>query len=282
MPTVSGTGGAQTPAPSNNPEDQQQKIVDHFEGIDLDELPDNVRGAVQKARESITTLSTSASTSERQRAQAEIFARQQQSKADKLAAVVSKHNLDPDASSKPNLAGDKHAERVARIMGTVPGISKELAETQARMLGAEADELRKEILSQVGAVAQNVNHVNAAQVLSAKEIEKAEFFAIPEVGKLVRDNVAVLVGQGQEVSSQAVDHLISLAVGQHLINGGKMPEKQTEQIPNFTSNNLRGGGHVRLPSNSNDRTPPTSDPQTTSIMSAINVHMRQGIPEKKK
>lgn len=279
MPQDQRTGGEQNPAPSNSTQDQQQRIVDHFEGIDLDELPDNARAAVIKARESITSLTNSAATSEQKRVQAENFARQQQSKADKLATVVNKHNLDPDGFKPANLADDKHRTRVDRIIRDNPGIKPEVAEAHARMLGAEAEEIRKEVISNLVPLANNVNHVNASQILSAKETQHSRFFSIPEVAKSVRDNVAVIVGKGDAISSETVDHLLNMAYGQYIIGGGKAPTE--EQIPNLSSNNMRGGSHTRLPSNDN-QAPQASDPETNSIMTKINGYMKQGIPDKKK
>lgn len=282
-------GGSQILDPSKttqNPNDPNpQATVDHFEGIDLDELPDSVRERVEKARGEISSLQKSAVASEERRVQAEQFARRQQSEADKLRNVVQRHNLDPNASphTPSNPADTKHAARVERL--TKQGLKPEAAEVYAKMLGEESAAMEAEILGKLGPLAGSVGNIQANQALSEVESEKAAYFAIPEVAKAVRDNVDILIKQGSSVNKSTVEHLLTMGYGNHLMQGGKPAGAQAQiQVPNLGGGGGMGGGggHVSQANQpTSNGAPVATQPETVSIINALNQHMKSGLVSQK-
>lgn len=263
--------------------EQAQKVLDHFEGIDLDELPENVRASITKARETITQQSTSVQTATEKLAKTEQFARQQQSEADRLRTVVKRHNLDADSSkaNSGNLADAKFKERVDRLVAQ--GLKPEAAEVYAKMLSDEAEVQRKEIISELGPLAGAVGGLQAQQVLSAAETVHEKFFAIPEVAKSVRDNVAIMVQNGNPVNDQTIQHLLSMAYGEYAMTNPTKTQA-SQEIPRIGGGGGMGsgGGHVGVANQpAIVGAPRTTQPETVSIVNALNAHMRQGLTLKK-
>lgn len=267
--------------------DDAQKIIDHFEGIDIDELPENVRGAIAKARETITTTTAAAQTAETRRTQAEQFARKQQSDADRLRGVLQHHNLGNGSPTNqpPNLEGDKLAARVQRFIDK--GLKPEAAKVYAEMFQEESAIQEREILARVSPLAGAVGSVQAQQVLGEFETSHANLFAIPEVAKQVRDNVAVMVQQGNTVNSASVNHLLEMAFGAYAMkNPGEVSKLNSAAaaVPNFSGGGgmNTGGGHrsnANLPA---DGKPVATQPETSTIIAAINAQMIRDLPTKAK
>lgn len=269
-PVVANSGPSQT-------EDQAAAIVDHFKDIDLDELPDNVRSAITNAKATLGTLQTTVTTAETRRTKAEEFARSKQSEADKLRGVVQRHNLDPNAAPKStDLSDAKHLARVERL--TKQGLKPEAAEIYATMFAEEAKATEAEILGRLGPMANAVGGLEATHALNAAEATHANLFAVPEIGKSVRDNVAVLVSQGQSVNDQTINHLLSMAYGSHLMAGNKPISEQ--KIPNLNGAGIGSGSHANNLSRQPSGAPNATQPETLSIVSAITKFMGEGLKKK--
>ncbi len=283
---MEGEGGSQATDPSKQQQqDDAQKIVDHFKDIDLDELPDNIRTAVTNAKATIIQLSTTVQTAEQRRGQAENFARQKQSEADKLRGVLQHHKLTdaPPSGDKPNLEGDKIAARAARLVEK-HGLKPEAAKVYATMLEDEARETRDSIMRELSPLAGAVGNVQAGQLLQAAEVEHSHLFAIPEIAQAVRDNVKVMVQQGNTVNANSITHLVEMAVGSYTLrNPGKLDKlKVNTEIPNFKGGGgmNTGGGHRSNVDTKTDGRPTATQPETMKIIDAINAHMIKDLPKK--
>lgn len=277
--------GASQEADASKAKEDAQKTVDHFEGIDLDDLPENVRTAVTNAKATLTTLQTTATAAETRRAQAEGFARQKQSEADKFRGVLQRHNLDPnDPPKQGNLSGDKHKALVEKF--TADGLKPELAETYAKMFASASEIERASLIQELGPLAGAVGGIQATQALAAAEGKHADLFKIDEVAKNVRDNVAVMVTQGNTVNAATIDHLLEMAYGGYLMRNPDALKTQTtqqQQVPKLGGGGGMGtgGAHFSATEKSGDGAPPTTQPETTSIVNALNAEMRRGLPAKK-
>lgn len=285
---MEGPGGSSVTNPSQQSQEEAQKVVDHFEGIELDELPENVRTAITNAKATLTQSATAVQTAEQRRAQAEQFARGKQSEADKLRGVLQHHNLAD--KPVPQGGGNGATDRDARIAGRqtrleAKGLKPEAAKVYAEMLEDEAATQREELLREFAPLAGAVGGVQASQVLAAAESEHAQIFAIPEIAKQVRETVGVMSQNGTAVTPQAVKHVIEMAYGNFALNNPtKLAalNKAAGEVPRFSGGGgMSGGGHVNNPTGKNDGAPVATQPETATIMANIVGHMKKDLPSAK-
>jgi hypothetical protein len=266
-------------ASDSKPASQQTQPTDPYEGIDLDELPDNVRAAISKARGEFTTLQTKATEAETKASKAEHFARQQQSEKDRLAKVVKNHNL-PTDNNPPLQSNDRQAVLAAQF--EKDGLKPEAALAYAKMFITSNEMLRNDILRDITPLAASVGNLQADTLLASVQVEKAQVFQIPEVKQMVTDNLAALVSQGSVISKETIEHLTQMAYGAYAMSNPTkpLPNQQPQQIPNFSQNMTSGN----LPNNTQRNqsgTPTATQAETVSIMAALNGHLRHGLPPKK-
>lgn len=243
---------------------------------DLDELPESMREVIKKARGEFTTLQTTATETETRRVKAEKFAREQQSRADQLDGVVRKHNL---GDAPPSVAVDPQEKEIFdRFIRD--GLPEVQAKAYTKMFVGNNEIFRKSFLAELGPLASTVGSIQADQVLSATILEHSNLFAIPEVSKSVRDNVAILVQQGNPVTPETVKHLTSMAYGTYMMQPGAKPAVKQGEVPTFGS--AMSNGSVVAPRKTSDGSPIAREPETLGIISALNGFMRQGLPSKTK
>lgn len=271
-------GGGQDD-PSGKQQDDAQKMVDHFEGIDLDELPENIRTAVTNAKATLTKLSGDVQTAETRRGKAEEFARKKQSEVDRALGKLRQHNLNPDDPAAPNLSPNKTAHDALLKKFTDDGLKPEQAEAYAKMFASANAIQREQLLAELGPLAGAVGNLQAQQSLAAVEAANANIFAVPEIAKQVRDNVAVMVQQGNVVNVQSVNHLVEMAYGKFAMNN---PDKikDMQQIPNLGGGGgfKGGGGHVNKVDAAQGDKPVATQAETPGIIAAINAQMTHGLP----
>lgn len=273
------SGASQNPDASKQADDAQ-KIVDHFEGVDLDELPENARKAINSAKEYLNTTQKTLATTEERRVKAESFARTKQAEADKFRGIIQKHNLPADGTT-PNLSSDKHTARVDRFVKQ-HGLKPEAAEIYAKLFESEAEEIKKGIIGELGPLAGAVGGIQANQLLSQAMSAHSELFAIKEIAESVSNNVNAMVNEGNAVNAGTIEHLLEMAVGSyHMKNPGKGIEKKDDTVPNFSGMGVSTGGFHNSTAPADSKTPRVTQPETASIVNAITAHMKQGLPTKK-
>lgn len=256
---------------------EQQAASDPYEGIDLDELPDNVRAAIQKSRGEFTTLQTQATEAAQKAQKAEHFARQQQSEKDRLAGIVKKHNLPEDG--KQQQQGDNRQANLAAKFEK-DGLKPEAALAYAKMFIENNDMVRKEILEELTPLAASLGNMQADTLLASARAANAPVFAIPEINKMVTDNLAALVSQGSVVTKETIEHLTQMAYGSIAMN---TPEKlkpvAPQGIPIFGQNLTTGN----LPNRSQQtqQGPIATQSETVAIIQNLQTHLRHGLPPKK-
>jgi hypothetical protein len=169
-------GGSQQADPS-----KQNVAPDLFAGIDMDELPDDVRSKLEAAKTVVSQTFTEKQQLEQRRTEAENFARQQQSRADRATSVLQRHNLTVDGSSNQNRPQTQEETIAANLVKD--GLKPEIAAGYAKMLAQSNDINRQEILGNMQPLAATVAELQANQLLSSAKSQYAQIFAVEPVAK---------------------------------------------------------------------------------------------------
>lgn len=265
---------------------------DPFADLDLDELPADVRKSIEAAKKGLGVAKTAATEAETRRKKAEDFARTQQSEASRAKHLLKHHNISLDGTQQQQQTGTDPLEaRIERIMRDHK-LERGPAEQYAKMLAADAEQTKHEIMQQFGPLVGVVGDLQASGHVATARIEHSKYFAVPEISKMVEDNVAAMVKGGHPVSKESVDHLVKMAVGEIAITNPDLLGKtktsttehqqvpQTQQIPRF-GQTISTGAHVPQQKDTDNNAPRATQPETAAIMTRINEQFRVGMPAKK-
>lgn len=271
--------------PSDNqgsPQSQQQpQIDDPYKDIDLDELPDNVRAAVEKSRGLLQSSKSEIDKAQEKLQKTENFARTVQSQRDKLDATLKRHNLSPDAPSNQPSVSEQEAMEQQFLKD---GLKPEAAKVYAKMFYENNKRVEQSILGKVMPLAESVGNLQADTVLSRHVSANPRIFAIPEVAKIVHENVKILADSGQVVSDAVVQNLTEMAFGKIAMTNPdalKGNQQQSQQVPNFNGTTMQSGVLANQQQQQQKQGPSTTQPETASIIANIATHLRQGLPTKK-
>lgn len=281
-------GGVPTPVPSSNSGDGQSassgQPIDPFAGISMDDLPDDARAAIEKAKTEFSTLQKNATESDRKTQAAEGFARQQQSLADRARSVLQRHNLSIDGQGNGQQSTQLTPHDALVKQFVADGLKPEAAEAYAKMFDTAGAMQRDSILREMGPLASTVGGIQANQVLQSAEIQSPDVFKVPEVAKHVRECVSNLVGQGAVVDKATVDNIVAMAWGKHIMaNPMSQPQQQQQQVPRFGVPAMNTGSHVTQQNlGSAKNAPVATQHETVSMMNAVQAEWMRGVPQKKK
>lgn len=224
--------------PSNG-QGQPQQPEDPFAGIDFDELPDNIRETLTKAKQSYTTQTQETAKLNDKFTQLENFARAQQSRADKLDSVVKRHNLDDTGRPPQPNPADPTTDPTFKdyvVHFTSQGLDKTQAETMAKLFVGAAQIQGKQFMGAVNQhiqpLVQTVGNVHADRVLQQFTAAETDgIMQIPEVLKGVRDSVAAVVGNGQTLTPEILHNLKFMEYGRYMQSNpaGRPLQGQTPQ-----------------------------------------------------
>lgn len=256
-------------------------IEDPLAGFDLDELPEDQRTKLLKLKEDFSKSLKDNTELEKRRKQAEDFARNQQGRADKATAVLSAHNIPLEGVRAPgqaNSADAKHVKLVEKF--TKDGLKPELAETYATMFESANALERESLMREMAPLVNAVGGLQAQNALTQAEQTFKHVFAIPEVAAQIRENVGVLVQQGNKVDEKTVEHITSMAWGAYTLRNPdalKGKENDVTNIPQFKPG-LSQGNHKSSANTPTNGAPVATQPETIAILSQLDKHMRQGLP----
>lgn len=282
-------GGSSGDGSSSSGKSDAQAIVDHFKGIDLDELPQNVRDAVTKAQSELGTLQKSVSETSAKLGETVNFARLQQSRADKLDAVVRKHALPVDANGVPTTqvnapVGDEAQIKERADRFEKQGLKADAAMAYARMFHEESKVSREALLKEFSPLVANVGNLQANTALSAVESRNSTFFAIPDVKNFVYNAVSESVKNGRPVNEDTVSRLLEMGYGQFSMKNPDKIVKNGEQIPNLGGGNMNGGSVRNDPNRQggDNKAPVAKEPETIAIMNKVTADWKKDLPSHNK
>jgi len=278
--SIKNEGGVATDDPSKA---AKGEYVDPFVDFDFDELPKDQKERLEKIRNEHKATHDKNAELEDRRQKAEVFARGQQARADKLATVVQRHNLPADGNPAPTHTNSADAKVAAyEELFLKDGLPEVQAKAYAKMF-AKANELeRASLMRDLAPLAGSVGSIQAQQALDTGRSEFKQVFDIPELAKQITDNVAILVRQGDVVNEKTIEHLTSMAWGNYALHNpdkvGKGKTDVNDDLPQLRSSLPSGGGHVSRANEPTGDAPKATQPETLTIMNNINKFMNEGLP----
>lgn len=262
--------------PGNQP--ASKETPDILAGIDLNELPTEVREKLVSAKTTFETTHKEVGTLKQQNEQAQLHARQLQSHRDKAMSVLQRHNIPLDGNpQQPNTP-----EAALRAQLKEQGIPDDQLDKTVKIFMANNGLQQQQLVQTVGPLAQTVAEMQANLLVQSARTQYKDVFAIPEVAKQIDENVQTLLRQGNSVDQATVDHLVKMAWGGHALSNPQQqqPMNQQQQIPRFGGTLGSGGGVVNQPNQNTQGAPVATQAETVSIMNAIGAEMRRDLPKK--
>lgn len=282
-------GGGQADDPSKA---SKVEYVDPL-GADFDfsELPPDQQERLKKLQTEHRAQYDEKSKLEERRHKAEEFARNQQSRADRLEATVRKHNLPTDGSATPTdrvSADAKHLDILTQQL-VKDGIKPEAAAGYAKMLSTAGELERQRIYAELSPLLGEVGSLRANAELASARANFGQVFAVPALSKQINDNVQVLIQQGKPVDEKTVTHLVSMAWGQYTLNNAEEAAKhmsaysKSTEVPSLGGRSVTNGGHRNdVGQNRNGNAPVATQPETTAIMANLDKFFAADLPSARK
>jgi hypothetical protein len=226
-------------------------------GIDVDNLPDDLKAKLTEANNQYkTTVKTAKDTAEA-KDKADKLAREHQARADRNFELLRKHNL-VDSTGKPSVEGvddpkvaslQKLQDKIAKQMNVKP----EVAGQYAQMMQIALEEQEASIMQKVGnglqSTFQTVSSLQSDRLLEgAMAQDKDGILQIDTVYKSVKENLDALISQGTTIIPDTINNLADMAYGQYI--KGLKPEEREKVLnpqtvtPSFST---RRGGAVNAP-----------------------------------
>lgn len=268
-------------SPQTDPSKEVKVDSDLLAGLDLDELPTDVKERITKLKDAYEDTFKKNTELEDRRKQSEEFGRKQQSEAMQAKAVIRAHNLDGQPAVQQSPEQQAIQSRFERLKAG--GMEDKAAMAYAKMLADEAKQQRDEILSSLGPLVGSVGSMQADRVLSDAKQGYQQVFANNELSQQIHQNVGNLVKSGTPVTKETVDHLVSMAWGSHILKNpdALKTQMQQQQIPNFGNNPFNGGGGYVPPQQNGNQGPQATQNETVTIMNAVTAELRREVDAKK-
>lgn len=266
--------------------------ADPFAGIELDNLPEEVRAAVVAGRTQFATLQTNVAkaTADAQRLEAE--RREFQSRADRNEALLRKHNLDPNGQQQQQQQSPAQVlEKELYDSYIAGGVDENNAKAWAKMNSITGSVLRKGILTEVGS-AVTPHMQNTASLMVDRLLDQA--CTDPNLGQhlddqktydTVRQYLQTLAQNGNNVDQPTIDTTVKMVVGERLMKGDFQQQQQQQYEPQQRQQ-VRGGsrggngagfhGHV-IPPNNNQQGPQAANLETANAINQVTLAMRRGM-----
>lgn len=282
MPTESGTPANNQNATSGQQQQptQSSTVANPWEGVDLNDLPDDVRPKIEAAKAAFDANQTKATDLEKQLTASTEFARANQSRADKAVARLQAHNIPLDGNIQQQQQGNPLREKFI-----ADGLKPEVADGYVKMFESNNEIQRQQILGSLGPLANTVAGIQATQLLSDAKFSHKEVFAVESVSKQINDNIAILLQQGTPVDKSTMDHLMDMAWGKYIRENPDAIKPKgnilNTPVPSFGNNGLTTGSHVSQQQNANANAPVATQAETVTVMNALNAELRRGMPAKK-
>jgi hypothetical protein len=208
---------------------------DPFAGIAIDDLPDDLKEKLTKAKGSFATLQSEAKTAKEKADAADKLSKDHQARADRNFELLRKHNL-VDSVGKPTVEGNNADDALTKALTdelVKTGLTPEAAATYAKIQLATNKVLKPELFKEIGAnlnpMAGAVGEMYAGKLLAEAMLPKNDpdnYFTIPEIETNVKTNLDMLVKGGATINAETINNLKSMAFGQYFSQ--LKPEQRTE------------------------------------------------------
>ncbi len=263
---------------------------DLLKGIDVDNLPDDLKAKLTEANNQYKTTFKTAKEASAAQEKADKLAREHQARADRNFELLRKHNL-VDSTGKPSVEGveypkfaslQKLQDKIAKQMGVKP----EVAGQYAQMMQIALEEQEASIMQKVGnglqSTFQTVSSLQSDRLLEgAMARDKDGILQIDDVYKSVKTNLDALIAQGTTIIPDTINNLADMAYGQYI--KGLKPEEREKVLNPVTptpSFSTRRGGAVAAPVKPNysaGNEPTAANAETADAVAQTVAHMNKGL-----
>jgi len=277
-------GGAGNPAAAQGgavEDGNGSSFKDPTAGIDLDDLPPDVRGIIEESRKGFAALQKQAADAEAARILEENRRKDFQSNYDKLRVQV--ESLTNAGDVKKDDPAAEQLKKFTQILvkrGVAAPQAAVQAEVMVEMMGDFGAELKKQIGSDLRPFAATVVSREAESSWhQAVHSDRVGVLQNPELAQEVWAQVQDMALNGQQVTPQIVTNLAGMAYMNHLQKGGQpingnqtqtVPQQQ-QQLPNVSRLTYPGAGAsaVRPPSFDPSAARSILDPDTDAALQSV-------------
>jgi hypothetical protein len=228
-PDKGGAGNGGEP-PSNQPEPgQSEKDKDPFAQIDLDNLDDKSKAAIEALKGQFATLQTTVQQTTQQ-------VRQFQSAKDKAEAELNRVRSavqDPAKATPqdPQKAFQNQVEALMVESGVAPDAAKAQAPIMAKLLAAQREQIMQEVGRGLQPVVGSVFGQQAENAFNtARALDRTGAFEIPEVAQAIWNSCQQIAQDGTTVTPETVKNLKAMHYLAHVEkNGGNFATLQNNR-----------------------------------------------------
>lgn len=242
------------PREGGNPDDAKPKEPSLLDGIDLDNVPEDIRKILVDRDTEFKANKVSLTKSEQDKQQLIETARNHQSRADRFHGVLQAHNLNPDTKPLDNKEENTYLLEIKNSL-MQDGMKPELAEGYAKILAKAgpiiAAQASKQLATSIAPMVAVVGDMKADQTLHEARSEKNDpngLFEIPEVFNLVAENLKHIASVGGPTDLNTIINLRDMAYGKHIQTN---PEARRSGGISLTTrlSGMGGGGNPIQPRN---------------------------------
>lgn len=272
---------------------QADATVDPFAGLDLENLPDDAKAAITKARTEFANLQVTAKTKEAEAAAQTDLAKKHQSRADRFHTQLKQHNLDPEGQHQQTQVDPDEVEinslakEYEKQLGLTPDIAKQYAKMQHIAYKRGKADILKTVGDAVGPHIQSIGTMSVDRLLTnaSNEDQYADALSNDAIAQGAREILNTIVANGGAVDKLVIDTAIKMSIGEQAMKGN-MPQQQQHQ-QTTQPQTIRSRGLFDNPpmnrgdSSRNNGAPVAKNEDTANAAAKVVEHMRRGLPVKK-
>lgn len=259
------TGDNQQGQQQQQGQQSEDDLPDPYAGIDLDNLPDDIRSSIEAKQKEFAIKQTAVKQQLNEAKQVKQLAREHQSRADRFHSILTRHNL-IDANGRPIAANGESAlprndEVINKLTakfekrGMKTDVARAYADMFADMLPIVSELTSREVGEALQPVFNTVGNLAGDKVLveAMSETNDPEgYLQVPEIQTEVRNSLNQLSKQGQTVTLDVIETLKQMGYGKYMMDKAKKGQPQVISIPQQPRFNTRapagvGGSFAQLP-----------------------------------
>lgn len=268
---------------------------DPFAGIAVDDLPDDLKASITKAKDAFATLQTTSKATKELADKNDKLAKDHQARADRNFELLRKHNLIKSDGTASVSGGDDGSDamlkQIANALQQELNLAPDAALAHAKIQLAANKIIKPEMFKEIGTSLNPtfgaVSEMYAGKLLAEAMLPKNDpdgYFNVPEIETIVKTNLDMLVKGGATINIETIDNLKSMAFGQYYQK--LKPEQRTEFMNRGKSSQFSSGapafgspgfaGLQRMQQQQNGSAPRAANQETSEAMDKTMALMLRG------
>lgn len=282
--------GAVVPGGDPGQQQQQQQPPDPFEGLDVDNLPEEAREKITKLRGEFASLQKDKDALTKEKEGLTVLARTHQSRADQATAKLQKHGLieDPNQPPDTNTVTEKKVAALTKrfvAVGMEEATAKTLAKMQIEAFAELGPDLLKEVGGALGPTVRNVGEMQVDRMLEAAARTDAysEVLGDQDVFDGARALLLTMVGQGARVDQPTLETAIKITVGERAMkapsdqNHNPQPPQQRQVTSVNRGTRFSGGPSAPLQTRQGSQAPVPQNAETAAAGAKIAAMFKKSV-----